>query len=190
MSAPNVIRGPDPESPERARERVETARLILRPYEERDFDALWALSAHPATFRFSERGPMSSDEAWSRLLRHVGHWALAGYGVFAVEEKETGRFIGEAGLCDFRRGLGPKFDGVPEMTWSIAAELQGLGLATEAAEAALLWTEARVPARRTVCLIHEKNLASLRVAEKLGYRPFERGSYKGYASVLLERERS
>lgn len=176
-------------SPERAQDRVETARLILRPYQVRDFDALWAVSAHPDTFRFSERGPMSSDEAWSRLLRHVGHWSLAGYGVFAVEEKETGRFIGEAGLCDFRRGLGPKFDGVPEMTWSIAPELQGLGLATEAAEAALLWTEARVAARRSVCLIHEQNQPSLRVAEKLGYRLFERRTYRGYAAILLERER-
>ena len=187
MSAPDT--SPENESPGRARDRVETARLILRPYEERDFDALRALSSHPDTFRFSERGPMTGDEAWSRLLRHVGHWALAGYGVFALEDKETGRFVGEAGLCDFRRGLGPRFDGVPEMTWSITAELQGRGLAPEAAGAALRWTEARVPARRTVCLIHEENLASLRVAEKIGYRPFERGSYKGYGSVLLERER-
>ena len=46
--------------------RIETERLVLRVLGLEDFDDYAAVSADPATFRFSERGPMSSDEAWTR----------------------------------------------------------------------------------------------------------------------------
>ncbi|HYE28271.1 MAG TPA: GNAT family N-acetyltransferase [Allosphingosinicella sp.] len=169
--------------------RIETERLILRPYGVEHFEALHAIASDPAMFLHSERGPMSSDEAWSRLLRHVGHWQVAGYGVFAIEDKKTGRLVGETGLTDFRRGLGSRFDGCPEITWSVAADVQRRGYATEAAEAALRWLDETLEAPRSVCLIHIDNQVSLRLAEKLGYRPFHRQDYKGYPAVLLERDR-
>lgn len=166
--------------------RVETPRLILRRYRERDFQDLEAMAADPGMFHYSDRGPMTGDEAWSRLLRHAGHWSLLGYGVFAVEEKETGRFVGEAGLGQFRRGLGERFDSRPEITWSIVAERQRCGYACEAAQAALAWFELRDPGP-SVCLIHTSNAPSLRLAEKLGYEVFAEIEYKGYPALLLER---
>ena len=169
--------------------RIETERLILGPYGVEHFEALHTMASDPAMFLHSERGAMSSDEAWSRLLRHVGHWQVAGYGVFAVEDKKTGRLVGETGLTDFRRGLGPRFDGCPEITWSVAAGDQRRGYATEAAEAALRWLDEGFEAPRSVCLIHAENEISLRLAGKLGYRPFHRQDYKGYPAVLLERDR-
>jgi RimJ/RimL family protein N-acetyltransferase len=110
-----------------------------------------------------------------------------GYGLFAIEEKETGRFVGEVGLGDFRRDLGPDFDGVPEAAWTIARWAQGHGYATEAAAAAHAWMEVRVNATRTVCIIHPSNESSLRVAAKLGYVPFGERSYRGYSVLMLER---
>lgn len=92
---------------------IETDRLVLRPYEARHSADVAELTSLPETFRYSEREPMSSDEARSRLLRHIGHWTVMGFGFFAIEEKLSGRFLGEAGLNDFRRGLGSGFDGVP-----------------------------------------------------------------------------
>jgi RimJ/RimL family protein N-acetyltransferase len=166
--------------------RVETPRLILRRYRESDFQDFHAMASDPGMFRYSDRGAMTSDEAWSRLLRHAGHWALLGYGVFAVEEKETGRYTGEAGLSQFRRGLGEPFDSRPEITWSIKAERQGRGYAREAAEAALAWFE-QVHPGPTVCLIHLANAPSLRLARKLGYRRFAEIEYKGYPAALFER---
>jgi RimJ/RimL family protein N-acetyltransferase len=166
--------------------RLETERLILRGYRLEDFPAYYEMSSDPDTFRFSERGPMSSDEAWSRLLRHTGHWALLGYGFFAIEEKCTGHFVGEAGYSDFKRQLGPRFDGVPEGGIAISGWAKGLGYATEAAEAALAWMEARGEAR-TVLMIHADNAASRRVAEKLGYKKFAERTYKGYPALLHER---
>jgi RimJ/RimL family protein N-acetyltransferase len=166
--------------------RLETERLILRGYRAEDFPAYFEMSADPETFRFSDRGPMTSDEAWSRLLRHVGHWALLGYGFFAIEEKGSGRFVGEGGFCDFRRQIGPQFDGVPEGGVAISGWAKGLGYATEATRAAQAWMDDR-GTRRTVLMTHAGNAASRRVAEKLGYKPFEERTYKGYPALLHER---
>lgn len=172
------------------RVRLLTERLVLRPPCDFDFDDYAAMSADPETFRFSERGPMSGDEAWTRLLRHAGHWALMGYGLFIVEEKRSGRFVGEAGFGDFRRDLGDWFDALPEASWTIVPSAQGRGYATEAAGAALAWIEQRLGARRTVCLIHGGNGASLRVAAKLGYAAFAQTVYRGYPALLHERSGS
>lgn len=170
--------------------RLETERLILRAFTIEDFDDYFAMSSDPDNFLHSDRGPQTSDEAWTRLLRHVGHWALLRYGLFAIEEKGSGRFVGEAGLSDFRRQLGPEFDDVPEASWSVASWAQGRGYATEAAQAALDWIEKERAAHRTVCLIHAENAPSVTVARKLGYSVFEERSYRGYRALLLERRKA
>ena len=167
--------------------RVETERLVLRPLSLDDFADYATMMSDPDKFRYSERGPMTGDEAWTRLLRNAGHWALLGHGPFAVVEKATGRFVGEVGLSDFRRGLGAPFDGYPEASWSIVTAAQGRGYATEAAAAVHAWLGVHVNAERTVCIIHADNHASHRVAQKLGYVPFAERTFRGYAAVLFER---
>ncbi len=168
---------------------AETPRLILRHHAAADFPAYSEMCADPAMSLYSGRDPAGSEDAWMRLLRQAGHWSLIGYGFVAIEEKESGRFVGEAGLGDFKRRLGPAFDDSPEAGWATARWAQGLGYATEAAEAALEWTEKRFAIARTVCLIHVENAASIRVAEKLGYTPFGERTYRGYSAILFERPR-
>ena len=170
-----------------AEARIETERLLLRPYRSSDFEACFAMSADPETFRFSERGPMDRAEAWNRLLRHAGHWAVAGWGIFAVIEKASGRFVGEAGCSDFQRLLGPDFDGYPEGCISICAWARGQGYGTEAATAALDWMRAERQAMRTVALVHAQNRDSLNLVRKLGFRPFDWRIYRGYPAVFVER---
>ena len=166
---------------------AETKRLILRRHAATDHQAYLTMSADPRMAHFAGGGPVSSDEAWMRLLRQAGHWSLFGYGFLAIEEKATGRFAGEAGVADFKRRLGPRFDGSPEAGWAISPWAQGKGYATEAAAAALQWTEARFAMRRTVCLIHSGNVPSLRVAEKLGYRRIGTCTYRDYPALMFER---
>jgi len=168
--------------------RLETERLVLRPFVAADFDALADLLARPEMFDMSERGPMSREEAWTRLLRHLGQWSLSGYGIFAILDRSDGRFIGETGESDFRRAFGPDFDPFPEATWSICPSRQGQGLATEAAAAALAWCEAEAGASASVCTINIENAPSLRVAEKLDYRAFGERKYKGYRTRLFKRD--
>jgi RimJ/RimL family protein N-acetyltransferase len=164
-----------------------TDRLKLRHYRPSDLKSLSRMAAAPEMFRYSERGPMTREEAWGRLLRHVGHWQIMRYGIFAVEDRSTGRYVGETGVADFRRNLGSDFDRFPESTWSIVPEAQGQGFASEAALAALRWLERGWPGAETVCLIHIENLSSLRVAEKLGYRQVGEVDYRGYRAFKLKR---
>ena len=54
--------------------------------------------------------PFAAEDVWSKLLRYAGHWALLGFGYWAIEEKSSGRFVGEAGFADFKRAIEPSFD--------------------------------------------------------------------------------
>src|SRR3546814_2786705 len=56
----------------------------------------------PGGCALHRRQPLSPEDAWNRLLRYAGHWTLLGYGIFAVVEKASGRFIGEIGRASCR----------------------------------------------------------------------------------------
>jgi RimJ/RimL family protein N-acetyltransferase len=165
--------------------RIETDRLRLEMPTSEDFDALGRMAADSSMFRYSERGAMSQEESWNLLLRHVGYWLLAGYGVFTVREKQSGRFAGLVGGSSFHRSLGAAFDDFPEMTWSIASQFRGQGYASEAAAAVIDALEAQPVLKSTVCLIHVDNQPSLRVASKLGFRFFRHCEYRGYRAGLF-----
>lgn len=168
--------------------RIETDRLVLRPFDEMDFPAFFEIMRDPLTFGHANRGPMDAEEAWNRLLRHVGHWAMKGWGLFAVEEKSSGLLVGEAGLNIFRRSFRDDADSAPEALWAIARWAQRRGYATEAARAALEWAEKALGFDRTVCLISHANLPSLRVAAKLGYAGYRMVDHGGTLCLLMERD--
>ena len=163
---------------------IETERLILRPHRAEDYDDLAAMWADPGVTRFIGGRPSTSEESWARLLRYCGLWGLLGFGYWAVRERATGRFVGEVGFADFRRGLG--FDGVPEGGWILMPWAQGRGLAGEAVRAALAWGDAR-GWDRSVCIIDPDNAPSLRLAGACGYQETGRITYKDHPVVLLER---
>ncbi len=163
-----------------------TARLDLRPHRLSDLDALAAIYGDAAVMRFIGGEPISREELWNRLLRYHGHWALLGFGLWAVEESATGRLIGNVGFADFHRGLGDDFDGVPEAAWVLGLEVQGKGHAAEAMTAALGWLDA-LGEGRSVCIINPANAASLRLAARLGYRVFAERAYRGAPTLLHER---
>lgn len=164
---------------------LETERLVMRPHRLGDFEDSLALWSDPETTRFIGGQPAGEDEVWARLMRYAGFWSLLGFGFWVVRERESGRFVGEVGFGDGRRGLGPAFADAPEIGWAIAPACQGRGLAGEAVAAALAWADARW--RRTVCMIHPQNGPSLRLAERHGYRRLEETSFKGQPTVLFER---
>jgi RimJ/RimL family protein N-acetyltransferase len=167
---------------------IETTRLFLRPHALEDFNNFYAMSSDPAVMKFiAPEKPVTREEAWVKLLRNAGHWALLGYGLFVIFEKESGRFVGNTGLADFHRGLGGDFDPYPEAAWALAAWTHGKGYATEAAAAAHDWLAEQRKPSRTVCIIDPENTASLRVAEKLGYRRFDEVEYKEKTVIKLER---
>src|SRR3546814_20735698 len=90
----------------------------------------------PGGCALHRRQPLSPEDAWNRLLRYAGHWTLLGYGIFAVVEQASGRFIGETGIADFHRGLGDDFDQAIEATSVFCADIHGSGSTFAAAHAA------------------------------------------------------
>jgi RimJ/RimL family protein N-acetyltransferase len=166
---------------------VSTARLTFRGHRRDDLAELAAMWGSTEVTRHIGGRPFSEEEVWTKLLRNVGHWAVMGFGYWVVEEKASGRFVGEVGLADLRREIEPALDGTPEIGWVLAPWAHGRGYATEAARAAIAWAETHLGSRRTVCLIDPENRASIRVAEKCGYVELVRTTYKMQPTILFER---
>lgn len=166
---------------------LHTERLTLRRHALEDFEDAVAVWADPAVTRFIGGRPFTRQETWTKLLRYVGHWELLGYGYWAVVETATGRFVGEVGFADFRRVIDPPIDGSPEAGWVLAPWAHGRGYATEAVSAAIAWGADHFTAPRTVCLIDPGNRASIRVAQKCGYRPYVETTYAGEPTIIFER---
>jgi RimJ/RimL family protein N-acetyltransferase len=168
---------------------LETPRLRLRGYRIDDFEAVAAMWAEPAVVRYIGGVPSTRESTWSRFVRQIGLWHYLGFGFFAVEDKATGAFIGEAGFQDLKRNLTPSIEGTMETGWALIGAMQGKGLAEEAVRAAIGWADAAHAERRMTCIINPENGGSLRVAEKLGFGNRVMGNYNGNAVAVLERVR-
>lgn len=166
----------------------DTDRLTLRPHRLEDFPDSRAMWGDPVVTKYIGGRPFTEEECWQRLLRYGGHWAFLGYGFWTVRERGSDRFLGEVGFLNGKRELDPPFGDTPELGWALVPSAHGKGYATEAVRAALAWGADRFgPKARTVCMIDPQNQASLRVAEKAGYREYARTTFKGAATILFER---
>lgn len=166
---------------------LETARLKLRGHCLDDFIYSASMWADPNVMQYIGGKPLTEEEAWTKFLRYAGHWALLGFGYWAIEEKATGNFVGELGFADYKRDLQPSLDGAPEIGWVLASRAHGKGYATEAVSAAVTWGDAHFQSRRTACIIAPENLASIRVAEKCGYCRSQPATHKGKPTLLFIR---
>jgi RimJ/RimL family protein N-acetyltransferase len=169
-----------------ARPVIETPRLLLRQHRLGDLAERVPLTTDPDFMRFVG-GVYDRQENWARMLRYIGHWIALGYGLFAVEERATGRYAGNLGLARFERDLGADFDSCPEGAWWMAPWATGLGYATEGMIAVIDWYERTFGPSRMVCIIDEENAASRRVGAKLGFTPYRQGQTRGQDVTLFER---
>jgi RimJ/RimL family protein N-acetyltransferase len=102
--------------------------------------------------------------AWRNLAMMIGHWALRGYGLWAVEERSSGGLVGRIGFWN-PEGW-PGF----ELGWMLRRPFWGRGYATEAARTALQFAFTQMLQPEVISLVHPENAASIRIAEKLGER--------------------
>jgi RimJ/RimL family protein N-acetyltransferase len=165
---------------------IETARLHLRAATLADLEDVAALWADPEVVRFIGGQVSTREQSWARLLRYVGHWELLGYGFWAVIDRETGRYVGEVGIGRFERDIVPPL-GDFEAGWVLAPWAHGRGLATEAMQAVLAWTDAKFPSETTAALVDLPNVGSHRVATKLGYRELGHREYHGATCIAYAR---
>jgi RimJ/RimL family protein N-acetyltransferase len=140
-----------------------THRLRLRAFRASDLDACAAMRANPEVVRYLGTGRTSTPvEVWRTMAMFLGQWVLRGYGVWACEKIDGGAFIGHVGI--FHPLDWPE----PEIIYSLDQPFWRQGFATEAAGAARDWLFDHFPLLRAASFIRPDNLASKRVAERLG----------------------
>ena len=144
---------------------IETARLKLRPWRGADIAPNSAMLSDPGTARFiaADGKPVTTELAgWRNAAVMSGHWALHGFGMFVVEEKSSGHFVGRVGPW-----FPPGWPGF-EVGWGIASGFRRKGYAVEAARASIDWSFATFDLDRIVHCIDQENTASQAVARRLG----------------------
>ncbi|WP_394831204.1 GNAT family N-acetyltransferase [Pendulispora rubella] len=166
---------------------IDTERLHLRGYRLDDFEEYATMLSDPRFLQHVASQPISREDVWARILRYIGHWAVFGYGVWAIEEKATGQYAGEVGFSNLERDISPPFGDAPEAGWGLAPRLHGQGFAKEATAGIHRWFDAEFGPKRTVCMIRPDNTASMRIAEKCGYHELHRVPYRGAPMVVLAR---
>jgi len=163
---------------------LETERLRLRLFEERDVEAFAAMYADAETMRYIGEGKvLTRSETWRSTAMLIGHWMLRGYGMWAAELKETGEVIGRIG-CHNPEGW-PGF----ELGWLLGRPYWGKGYACEAAKACRDYAFGTLKRERILSLIRPDNQRSIRVAEKLGERLTQEIDLLGGKSLVYAIER-
>lgn len=166
---------------------LDTPRLRLRGFRASDLDAQAATMSDPAVVRHLGATPFSREETWRKMLAAPGLWAMLGYGYWAVERREDGAWLGQAGFADFKRDMQPSIEGLPEMGWIFTPAAQGQGYAGEAVAAALAWADEALRGCEIVAIIDARNAPSIRLAEKAGFSRREDALYKGEPILLFRR---
>jgi RimJ/RimL family protein N-acetyltransferase len=167
---------------------LETPRLILRGHRLDDFPAMVEIWSDPVVQLHFHGQSQTREDIWSKLLRHFGMWAAFGYGMFAVEEKASGAYVGTVGTFDGKRQIELPIEGMPEAGWTLASRVHGKGYATEATAAALAWTDDKLGFPSMFCIVAANNAASIRVAEKCGFERWCETTYKDDPTVVFRRQ--
>jgi RimJ/RimL family protein N-acetyltransferase len=148
-----------PEVPE-----LRTERLRLRGWRAEDAEAMATIYADPAVVQFLR--PLDLEGTRQQIARFTDHWVARHFGLWAVEERTSGRLIGRIGLSYHEDWTASAHDA--EVGWALARDVWGRGLATEGGAAALRYGFKVHKMRRIISIAHRDNVASQRVMQKLG----------------------
>ncbi|HYM27235.1 MAG TPA: GNAT family N-acetyltransferase [Steroidobacteraceae bacterium] len=145
-----------------------TARLTLRQWREADLAPFAAMNADPVATQFLSRrlSRVESDEFARRLQ---GQLAARGWGLWAVEHRTGGTFLGFVGLA--APGFEAHFTPCTEIAWRLAREHWGCGYATEAARECLRFAFETLALPEVVSFTALENVRSQAVMRRLGMRP-------------------
>jgi RimJ/RimL family protein N-acetyltransferase len=144
---------------------LETERLRLRAWRDEDLDAFATMNADPRVMEFFPN-VCSRDQSQAGLERIGAHFAAHGFGLWPVERRSDGSFVGMAGLA--LPSFTARFTPCVEVGWRLLAAYWGHGYATEAAGAALGFGFERLGLREIVSFTTVNNHRSRRVMDRLG----------------------
>jgi ribosomal-protein-alanine N-acetyltransferase len=149
---------------------LETNRLLLRHYVQKDVDSLFALYSDPDVVTYIPDAPRTFEETKEELEWFMnGHPRFPELGLWATIHKETGEFIGRCGLLPWTMDEQHEV----EVAFALSKAYWGQGLATEVAQALVHYGFEHLQLSRLICLIEHGNQASIQVAAKIGMT-FER----------------
>jgi ribosomal-protein-alanine N-acetyltransferase len=166
---------------------LETERISFRRLSMDDLDNLFTLYHSPDVRRYYSEGIPNYEETRRELEWIVDEcYPKYGFGMWATIYKETGKFIGRCGLCPM------DIEGKEEIevAYMLSREYWGQGLATEAAQAILRYGFEQVGLTRLISVINPDNIASARVAEKIGMRLEIDGNVNDEPTLLYSVDRS
>lgn len=152
---------------------LETERCILREIKVEDLERLYEIYEEPSITRYMEPLYEKREEERRYTEAYIQNmYGFYGYGIWIVEEKETGRIIGRAGLEN-------REDGEIELGYMVAKEAQGKGIAYEVCRAILTYAEENLGMEQIACYVRTGNEASVRLCGKLGFHWEEERMIKG-----------
>jgi ribosomal-protein-alanine N-acetyltransferase len=143
--------------------RLETERLVLRPYRQEDLEDLYAMFSDPEHMRWYP-APFDRDGTQAWMERTFERYRDDGFGLWIVVDRATGAFLGT---------VGPTIQlvddvGHVEIGWHTRPGRKGEGIAPEAAAAATDWAFETLDIDHVISLVRPENTGSNRVAQKLG----------------------
>lgn len=145
---------------------LETKRLILKTTKVADFDELLALRSDPEVMKYLGDGTVHTQVQVNHFLNiAIPYQKKHGIGFCMVFEKESGKFIGQAGL--FHLGYDDTQPEI-EIAYRLHRKYWGKGYATELAKALIHWGFQNLSVNKLIAVTHSNNLASQRVLKKAG----------------------
>ncbi len=144
---------------------LETARLVLRPWQDSDRDPWARITADPAVMEFFP-SVLTREKSDEFITRMEAAYARDKFAFLAAEAKDDGRFIGFIGLLTTT--FEAHFTPCVEIGWRLAKAEWGKGFAVEGARRCLEYGFKERGLEEIVSLTSTLNLKSIRVMQKLG----------------------
>ena len=165
---------------------LETERLRLRPFaaDLSDVDALAPVLGDPVSMRWYP-APFDLDATRAWVERQLGRYEADGSGLLVIEDRRSGEVLGDCGPT-FQEVDGERF---LELGWHVRRDRQGRGIATEAGVACRDWAFETMAPAFLISLIRPENVASWRVAEKLGFEIWRGTIRAGWGHLVYRLDR-
>jgi RimJ/RimL family protein N-acetyltransferase len=144
---------------------IETQRLVLRCWQSSDREPFAKMNADPNVMEYFP-APLTSPQSDALVAKIERHFQKHGFGLYAVELKTGGDFVGFIGLSV--PAFHAHFTPCIEIGWRLSSNIWGKGLATEGAEAVLKYSREVLRLKDVVSFTVPVNIRSRRVMEKIG----------------------
>ncbi|MBP1993766.1 GNAT family N-acetyltransferase [Paenibacillus eucommiae] len=143
---------------------IETSRLLLRHYTHEDLHSLYTIFSDPETMTYYP-APFSMQQTQNWIQRNIDRYEHDGFGLWAACLKDSKEFIGDCGLIKQQVNGSTEI----EIGYHISKKHWSKGYASEAARACKEYGFGQLGLKKLISIIVPKNMASIRVAEKIGF---------------------